>query len=330
MKKVSIIVPLYKSESFMHKLLESILAQTYSNLEIILVDDGSPDHSGKIADEYALRDSRFIVIHKRNGGTCDARNAGLANATGDYLMFADGDDWLEPDCVEYLVELLEKNSAEMSMTDAIFTTRDRMQNSKDMITVMDNKDAVAAIINTFLIPVGPWNKLYLMKNIKKNNLTFSVPWFGEGLYFSTMAAMYSEKIAVGHRKVYNYRLNNPNSGCTVREVQNAINSLNNILYIKDRLELSSKDISDALSWHIWTNNFNIIVYVIGAKQKKEYQKEYVTSRNELRQLLPKVWRHNKLPVKSKLRITLTTCFPYLMAKRELRHAKKALDKDKFE
>lgn len=108
MKKVSIIVPVYKSEKYLHKLVDSVLNQTYKNIELILVDDESPDDSGRICDDYARMDKRVTVIHKKNGGCCDARNKGLEVATGEYLMLADGDDWLESDCVEYLVGLMEK------------------------------------------------------------------------------------------------------------------------------------------------------------------------------------------------------------------------------
>lgn len=108
MKKVSIVVPVYKSEAFLPKLIDSVLGQSYTNFELILVDDESPDNSGKICDDYAQKDKRILVIHKKNGGCCDARNKGLEVATGEYLMLADGDDWLETDCVEYLVGLMEK------------------------------------------------------------------------------------------------------------------------------------------------------------------------------------------------------------------------------
>ena len=100
MKKVSIVVPVYKSEAFLPKLIDSVLGQSYTNFELILVDDESPDNSGKICDDYAQKDKRILVIHKKNGGCCDARNKGLEVATGEYLMLADGDDWLETDCVE--------------------------------------------------------------------------------------------------------------------------------------------------------------------------------------------------------------------------------------
>lgn len=330
MKKVSIVVPLYKSEKFLDKLLTSIIGQTYTNLEVILVDDGSPDNSGAIADGYGKEEPRVTVIHKENGGTCEARNVGLALATGEYLMFVDGDDWLEPDCVEYLVRILEENDAEMSMTDSIFTTRDRIQNDEDNIRVWDNKQAVAGIINTFIIPVGPWNKLYSMSSIRKNNISFSVAWFGEGLYFSTMAAMYANKVAVGHRKVYSYRLNNANSGCTLRNPQNAINSLNNIVYIKEHLTIDSPEIQEALNWHIWTNNFNLILYIVSESSKDSYSSEYTNARLELKRLMPYAVRHHLLSAKSKIMIVLKSIFPEAMAKYSIRKADRALKKDLME
>ena len=138
-RKVSIIVPLYKSEEYVKKLIDSILKQSYKNIELILVDDGSPDNVGKICDKYASLDERVKVIHQKNGGTCEARNYGLKEVTGEYLTFADGDDWLELDYIEYLVNILESNECEMAMTDAIFTTRDRKQNNSDKIEVVNSE-----------------------------------------------------------------------------------------------------------------------------------------------------------------------------------------------
>lgn len=89
---VSIIVPVYKAEKYIHQCIDSLLAQTYRNIEVILVDDGSPDHCGKICDEYAAKDSRVKVIHQQNGGVSAARNVGLANATGEWITFVDADD----------------------------------------------------------------------------------------------------------------------------------------------------------------------------------------------------------------------------------------------
>ena len=328
-KKVSIVIPLYKSERFLEKLLDSIIGQTYKNLEIILVDDGSPDNSGKIADCYAERDKRITVIHKKNGGTCEARNTGLAAATGEYLMFADGDDWIENDCVEYLVKILEENNAQMSTTDCVFTTRNRVQSKKDSVSVWNNKQAVAGIINT-IIPVGPWNKLYTLSSIREHNVSFSVPWFGEGLYFSTMAAMYSDRVAVGHRKVYNYRLNNTNSGCTRKEPKNAINALNNIIYIKRHLVVDCPEIQQALDWHIWTNNFMRVLYIISADAKASYSKEYAESRSALWQLMPRALKNKELSPKLRFKIVMETLFPVAMARLVLWKEKLLLKKDTME
>lgn len=111
---ISVIVPIYKVEPYLRKCVDSILAQTYRNLEVILVDDGSPDGCGAICDKYAKLDSRVRVIHKPNGGLSDARNAGLDICTGRYVGFVDSDDWIEPDMYETLLALLCQFDADMA------------------------------------------------------------------------------------------------------------------------------------------------------------------------------------------------------------------------
>lgn len=105
---ISVIVPVYKVEQFLPRCVESLLHQTYANLEIILVDDGSPDRCGEICDEYAKTDSRIKVIHKPNGGLSSARNAGIDIANGEYIAFVDSDDWVDTDCYEKLINLAHK------------------------------------------------------------------------------------------------------------------------------------------------------------------------------------------------------------------------------
>lgn len=104
---ISVIVPCYNVEEYLPKCIESILNQTYRNLEILLVDDGSPDNCGRICDEYAAKDSRIRIIHKKNGGLSDARNAALDVMTGEYVTFIDSDDYVSDDYVEYLYPLAE-------------------------------------------------------------------------------------------------------------------------------------------------------------------------------------------------------------------------------
>lgn len=312
MKKVSIVVPLYKSADFMPVLIDSILNQTYKNIELILVDDESPDTSGKIAEEYAEKDPRIKVIHKKNGGCCDARNRGLELVTGDYLMFADGDDWMELDCVEYLVGLAENNNCEMAMSDSVFTTNDRKQNDVDNIRVLNKEEATCAILYVD-IPVGPWNKIYTTKVIKENNLTFSVPWFGEGLYFSVMSAQMSNKVAVGHKRVYNYRLNNPNAGTTLKEVKNALSALSNIHYIKENLLVKTAKTIAASNMHTLVNCYMVVYYIYTSNAKKQYQKECAAAVNEYRNLYFDVMKHSKMTKGQRLRYSLLYISPTFFA-----------------
>ena len=163
--KISIVIPIYKVEPYLHKCIDSILAQTYTNLEIILVDDGSPDRCPEICDEYAKKDSRINVIHKENGGLSDARNAGLDICSGEYIAFVDSDDWIEPYMYEKLLDNMIRFSAEMS----IGGVSDDIEENGDYRSVKlsaygetefseSNTDAMKRY---FLSSWAAWDKLYI-------------------------------------------------------------------------------------------------------------------------------------------------------------------------
>lgn len=115
--KVSIIVPVYKAELYIRKCIDSILSQTFTNFELLLIDDGSPDNCGKICDEYAELDTRVHVFHKENGGVSAARNLGLDHAKGDYVCFIDSDDWIDPDMLETLIGWEQKKQTDLLFLD---------------------------------------------------------------------------------------------------------------------------------------------------------------------------------------------------------------------
>lgn len=121
MEKISVIVPVYNTEKYLSRCVESILLQTYKNLEIILVDDGSTDKSGEICENYRAKDERIVVIHKKNGGQADARNAGLEVVTGDYIAFVDSDDWLEKDIYEYCINLFKVTNCDIVDYQCVFS-----------------------------------------------------------------------------------------------------------------------------------------------------------------------------------------------------------------
>lgn len=133
-KLVSVIVPVYNVEKYLSRCIDSIINQTYKNLEIILVDDGSPDRCGDICDQYAIKDSRIKVIHKKNGGLSDARNAGINLAKGDYITFIDSDDWIHPKYIETLYDLVKKHNADISVCNFIRTTS---EDHNDEISLID-------------------------------------------------------------------------------------------------------------------------------------------------------------------------------------------------
>ena len=115
MPLISVVLPIYNIESYLDRCMEAVLNQTYSNLEILMVDDGSPDGCPQICDRYAEQDSRVRALHKENGGLSDARNYGIARARGEYITCIDPDDYVDPDYVEYLYRLIDKYETRMSI-----------------------------------------------------------------------------------------------------------------------------------------------------------------------------------------------------------------------
>lgn len=329
MEKVSVIVAIYKSEKFLEKLINSIINQTWNNLEILLIDDGSPDGSGLICDKYAKEDERIIVIHKENGGACEARNVGLEHATGEYVVIIDGDDWLELDYVEYLMNLIRQTGAEMAMTDHIFTTRDRIQITQDEVKKLSPEDAFCMIIYP-KIPIGPWNKIYKTSMLKKNNISFSVPWSGEGLYFSSMAAQCSNCVALGHKKIYNYRLNNTGSGLTNYNLVMGTNALENIKNIGKTRIVKTKRTNNAVMWHIWKNYNFVMFLIIATNSQDENHDLFEECKKNIRKDLLYVLVHSELGIKTKMRMLVQGLFPAWFAKRDLRKQREELAKDTME
>lgn len=325
-KKVSLIVAVYKSEEFLPKLINSLIHQTYKNIEIILVDDGSPDKSGKICDDFAQKDNRIRVIHQKNKGTCEARNTGLRAADGEYVMIIDGDDWLELDCVSYMMKLINFNNADMAYSDHLFTTRDRKQINNDAIEEVTPEVATISILYPYM-KLGPWNKIYSKKLLDKYNISFSVPWFGEGLYFSTTAAQHSRKIVRGHRKVYNYRLNNEHSGLTVYNVQHGINALKNIVNIEENLYINTERVRNAVKWHKWHTYFFLLREIIGSNEKNKYNNLYHESIKYLRTNMPSVLVKSEVDIKNKIKIFVIGMAPIAMAKVAIKKSSYTLSKD---
>ena len=159
---ISVIVPIYNVEPYLHRCVDSILQQTYRDFELILVDDGSPDSCGVICDEYAAADARVKVIHKSNGGLSDARNAGLEIAQGEYVAFVDSDDWVAPDYLEQLMTALIENAADISECEILRTEGEETISSGESgkSATFETVAAMEQLIHDGVFHQYVWNKLY--------------------------------------------------------------------------------------------------------------------------------------------------------------------------
>lgn len=205
MKLVSIIVPIYNIELFLQKCIDSIRTQTYENIEIILVDDGSQDNSIQICKKNRMLDKRIQIVHQENAGLSAARNKGLALAKGEYIFFVDGDDWIETDTIRQLLLLAEQYHSDIVTCGINEIYQDgEVKSSKERdIVNLTNIEAIEMLLKQGdLIGTVVWNKLYRNKLFKK--LNFEVGKIHEDVFFTPKALYFSEKVTITQVPLYNY------------------------------------------------------------------------------------------------------------------------------
>ena len=214
--KISVIVPIYNNAKYLKKCIDSIIYQTYKNLEIILVNDGSTDSSGKIADEYQKKDNRIKVIHQKNAGVSIARNVGLKNATGNFIGFVDSDDWIEKNMFEMLLESIIKYNVDISICNLSFENENGI-----IIKSYDEKEGILSyeeyIKNIYYSPCiqgYTCNKLYKTSLIKENNIQFDKTIFVLEDDLFNFEILYKNKKQVKsfflNQKLYHYIDHNTN------------------------------------------------------------------------------------------------------------------------
>ena len=222
MPKFSIIVPVYNVEKYINKCIDSLISQTLKDIEIILVDDGTPDKSGEICDEYAKKDDRIKVIHKKNEGVSAARNDGLAAATGEWVIFCDSDDWMEQNACELMYLNGEKVGASVVIADifqviGINKKYCRIFNNEFIIDNLKDKEHLLASVYyqncSCLTPKkhmvgygGPWNKAVKRSLLINNDIKFDPIFKGDfdDRYFALNIYLSADKILYIQKPVYNY------------------------------------------------------------------------------------------------------------------------------
>ncbi len=205
---ITVIIPVYNVEKYIDRCILSVINQTYKNLEIILVDDGSPDRCGKICDEYAKKDNRIKVIHKENGGLSDARNAGLDIASGDYIGFVDSDDYIHPDMYKLLYEAVSEYSADVAECKHRKIIGKKYKNPQpfkikpDIQVFSGTEFAEKKVIGDYLNSIIVCNKLY--KSERWKTLRFPQGKFTEDSYVAFDACYSADKIVVTDAELYFY------------------------------------------------------------------------------------------------------------------------------
>ena len=281
-KVVSVIIPVYNVEEFIFRTVESVMNQDYKNIEIILVDDGSPDNSAKIIDELAKKDDRITCVHKENGGVLSARNAGLRIASGEYVTFIDGDDWVEPKYISYLLYVVSAEKAiEWIYLGNIF--------------------------------VAVWNKIYSMQFLKNNILFDEKIWYGEGMLFNIDCLQFVDSIAVGEKSVY-HQVSNPNSAMRKFNVDSNLCGIRSLEIQKKHWRKSNPAIVDAWNYRRRVFNLSIVRGLLKSDIEQEYQELYDSCMNNLKKQL---WISLKVPIplREKLSYIAWAIIPSFMSKR---------------
>ena len=205
-KFVSVIVPIYNVESYLKECIESILAQTWKNYEVILVDDGSTDLSGKLCDAYVNENDNVRVIHKENGGLSSARNAGIEVSVGNYVAFVDSDDIIHPDYLKVLVEIAESQEADLVACDFIKGENCQwIQDPAPQIEIRLGENILRKMNDKDVIVTVAWNKLYQRKFFDKYGLRYPEGKIHEDMFLTPQVLYHANKMVITNQKLYFYR-----------------------------------------------------------------------------------------------------------------------------
>lgn len=202
---ISVIVPIYKVEKYLNRCIESIVNQTYSNLEIILVDDGSPDYCPQMCDDWAVKDNRIKVIHKENGGLSDARNAGMKIATGEYISFIDSDDYVSLDFFETLLSIMTNEQSDIVECSVVkfyeYGSINEYLDDSDILS-FETESALSGLISEKPFHQHVWNKLYKADTVK--GITFPVGKLNEDEFWTYQVFGNAKKVTKINKTMYFY------------------------------------------------------------------------------------------------------------------------------
>ena len=303
-KMISIIVPVYMTEPYLRKCLDSIINQTYRDLEIILVDDGSPDGSPAVCDEYGEKDPRIRVIHKKNGGLSDARNCGLDIAAGEYIGFVDSDDWISPRMYENLMRVRDKYDVKIACCSQVATDGERETEPRDA-----GEERCLSAAETFgeIFTSGRRNNVMMQNKIYASAL-FSGIRFPVGELHEDIGTFYKligqcDRIACTGTTEYYYRRRPDSITGRAYSPETTETVFRNLENIRSYLEENCPEALPAARQYEAEMAYNTIACYLQSGGKKNTD-EYRKLKKHFREYLPLILRHKKLKADKKVKAVL--------------------------
>lgn len=311
---ISIIVPVYNVEAYLERCLDSLVGQTYSNIEIILVDDGSTDHCPEICDIWERKDPRIKVIHKENGGLSDARNAGLKMATGEYIAFVDSDDWLDLEYCDVMIKTMFENDADIVECGTYLVDESGEKISQRRASnpqlILDREEALERLLTEDGVYQTVWNKLY--KRIVIQDIWFEVGKYHEDEFWTYKVFDRMNKMIVIHNPQY-YYLQRDSS---IMGEKYSIKRLDGLEARAERANFLDKykklgNLAKVQLWYALLYHYqNIICYLNGIEKKEAMDKiKYIMKQNPLTAGAKKT-----LSLKYRYWFELFIRFPYMTAR----------------
>lgn len=283
--KVSVIVPVYNVDRYLNNCVNSLLVQTYENIEIILVDDGSTDGSSEICDSYSMKDSRIKVIHKKNGGLSDARNKGLDIASGQWVTFVDSDDYVTKDYVETLLSLLTVNNADISIATYTFVTEKKYQSrGTGELAIMTPEVAIKRLLMDDGFDMGAWAKMYRIEYFDK--IRFPKGKLFEDSLVTCQIFAEANKVVFESKSVYFY-VNRKESITNAKFTKRKLNLIEMTDKAAEFIIRNYPGLRPYVQRRILWSRFSTLNQILTSSNRKEHQeishklKEEILSKKEL-------------------------------------------------
>lgn len=298
---ISVIVPVYKVEPYLDRCVQSIVDQTFTNLEIILVDDGSPDRCGIMCDAWAEQDSRIRVIHKENGGLSDARNAGIEFATGDYIAFVDSDDWIEPQMYETMLAVLLREGADICACNILSCYPNRQSAwGCGEYTVGSSDIFLSMLYNDADYPVSAFNKLY--RKALWAELRFPKGKICEDAFTTYLLVDKAHRLVQITEALYCYRIReNSIMTSTFRPARMDEEEAWRCNY--EFINQHYPAIFPA-AYDFYLQKVNVLLHVIPKSQRQQYFREFRMLREILRKNLVYIAFSSQLSIKQRVKLLL--------------------------